>query len=40
MSYLMLYRRDDLMDDEDYQRCDSMIPLLRSQVEKMMFSGL
>lgn len=34
MSYLMLYRRDDLMDDEDYQRCDSMIPLLRSQVEK------
>ena len=34
MSYLMFYRRDDLMDDDDYQRCDSMIPLLRSQVEK------
>ena len=34
MSYLMFYRRDDLMDDDDYQRCDSMMPLLRSQVEK------
>ena len=34
INYLMIYRRDDLMDDDDYQRCDSMIPLLRSQVEK------